>query len=98
MLTDKELTAIPVLEAWLHMCTDTPEFVDNYNRLRGTKLRFTLPPRSGIEQAVDRACGMEPSFGNDEAEQQRFFEDCKEILLHLPMLNDPKNFQPMEAT
>lgn len=97
MMSDKVLTEVPVLEAWLHMCTDTPEFVDNYNRLRGTKLRFTLPQRSNIEQAVDRACGVEPGFGNDEAEQQQFFEHCRDLLLRLPMLSDPKFFQPQAA-
>lgn len=93
MQSDKELTEVPVLEAWLRMCTDTPEFVENYNRLRGTKLRFTLLPRSNIEQIVDRACGVEPSFGNDEAEQQQFFDHCRELLQHWPGLYDAKNFR-----
>lgn len=86
-------TQVPVLEAWLRMCIETSEFVENYNRLRGTSLRFTLPVRSPIEQMVDRSCGHTPTLNLDETELQQFFEHCRELLLHWPGLYEARNFQ-----
>ena len=91
--SDAELTAMPVLEAWLRMCCETPELVANYNRLRGTKITFTPPKRDPIAMMVDQACGREPTFDNDPDELQEFFGWCRDTLLRLPMLNDPENFQ-----
>ena len=93
-MTDAEMMQVPVLEAWLRMCAETPEFVNNYNRLRGTALTFTFPPRSPIAQMIDRACDAPPSFGNDPEAEHKFFDFCKDTLLRLPMLQDPKYFQP----
>jgi hypothetical protein len=93
MTADKELTQMPVLEAWLRLCCESDEFVANYNRLRGTNIRFTLPKRSGIELLVDQATGHVPTLENDEAEIAGFMEFCRDTLLRLPMLQDPRNFQ-----
>jgi hypothetical protein len=87
-----------VLEAWLRMCCETPEFVKNYNRLYGTSLRFELPARAPIERLVDQACGYTPTLGNDVGELQQFFEHCRDLLLMWPGLDDQRNFvQPTEA-
>jgi hypothetical protein len=80
------------LETWLRMCCETPEFVAQYNRLRGTSLRFELPQRSPIEAMVDQACGNVPSLTNDEGELQEFFRECRDLLLRWPGLDNPANF------
>jgi hypothetical protein len=95
--TDQELTEVPVLEAWIRMCCETPEFIANYNRLNGTGLRFTLPPRAPLDMMVDQACGRIPGFGNDPEQERKFFADCAELLLHLPELDDPRCFRASPA-
>jgi len=81
-----------LLETWLRMCCESPEFVANYNRLRGTNLRFELPQRSPIEAMVDQACGRVPSLDNDEGERQEFFEHCRDMLLRWPGLDNAAFF------
>jgi hypothetical protein len=83
-----------VLETWLEMCCTTPEFVKNYNRLNGTSITFTLKPRSNIEALVDKACEVPQGFGNDPEQEREFFAWCTNTLMRLPMLSDPKYFEP----
>jgi len=40
-------------------CISTKDFVEQWNRMTGHKLGF---PRTGIEMAIDKACGYDPDM------------------------------------
>lgn len=74
---------------WLTMCAETDEFVENFNRLYGTRLSFKPVARSPIEAMVDRACGHVPVAANTEADMDAFFSHCADLWLRIPVPAEP---------
>lgn len=72
------------LEHWITLCASAREFVDNYNRLRGTSIAFEPTPRTPIEAAIDMACGHVPTITNDPGELAGFIEFCADMLQRIP--------------
>lgn len=57
-------------------CFDQKELVEQFNRLYGCSLAV-VPPRSGIEALIDRACGHNPALNESDAQKFiRFVWDC----------------------
>ena len=69
---------------WLAMCAGNDEFVENYNRLRGTHISFKPPRRSPIELAIDCATGHVPLPENDPDELRQFLGFCMACLARVP--------------
>lgn len=71
-----------MIKKWLLMCAIDPEFVANYNRLRGTSISFDVPSRTPLEAAIDACCGFSPTpkTKNDDEELRNFFMFCVEVM------------------
>jgi hypothetical protein len=65
---------------WIHLCGGHPEFVANYDRLRGTNLSRK---GSAFDMAIDDATGRM------ESEVAGFVEFCIDLFQRIPQKESP---------
>lgn len=69
---------------WFKLCASTPEFIANYNRLRGSRISFTPPARTPFEALIDSATGHVPMPRNDPRELAAFMAFCLDLFQRIP--------------
>ncbi len=69
-----------MLSQWMKMCADSPEFVAQFDRLRGTNIQRKGTP---LELAIDDATGR------FEADSKKFAKFCFDMFLRLPPITTP---------
>lgn len=88
MEDDKQLLTelFPIFEKCIDMCAKNPEFVANYNRLKGTNL-FT-DKRTPLEKMVDTATGYQKIVDENKRAE---FHDIAEFVyqfVFMPYIGD----------